>query len=299
MLAAFEQRLVEVLGAALPAPFTGRVRTAAGTLPGNGPAIVVAVVAAVPVAESFSSARDVRPASLPTFRRVARLQCTVAVDVVPGEGAGRAQRLAGIDDLIYQLTRPDLLTGRALDEAGVDQGFHLDALGFEAAAMPVAGTDNEPAALTLFARGLFWPVGIAGETGIVIGQVRLRSVTQPIVLAEPLPRLVAGGASAPLRLAVGATGRTDLTADAPPARAPFDRLSARLVNRAGGPGAGVLTGGEAGADGSRVVALVAGAAEVAYTPPAERGTEYLVLATEEAGVPGLELARFALRTMPA
>lgn len=164
--------------------------------------------------------------------------------------------------------------------------------------MPVTGAESGQADLAISAHGLFWPAGIAGETGTIIDEVRVRSVVQPLVLAEPLPRLVAGGPATPVRLALATAGRMDLRADGQ-AAAPFGSVTARLIGKGGGPGAGVLGGGVAGAAGSRVLALVAGAVEVAYTPPAAGALDHLVLALERDGGPGLELARFALRTAPS
>jgi len=77
---------------------------------------------------------------------------------------------------------------------------------------------------------------------------------------------------------------------------PFGSLAFAVFAADGGPGAGTLAGGTPGAPGVRVVPLVDNAATVTYTPPAEMGSEQLVIAIEDhEGGQGLELRRVPLR----
>lgn len=312
MLADFERRLAEVLGSRLPAPFAGRVTVAPAAAAGAGPLMQLAVGEVVPLDPDVGSVRpELAPGSL-ALRRVVRLRCQVAVEVVAGDGAGRAQRVAGVDALLHLVDGPDLRSGSALVEGG-DPGFLLEslrlagadvslALGAGAGALPALPALPAPPAVRLVAEGWFWPVGVAGETGEPIVEAQVRQVVLPIVLRPALTRLVAGSAPVAFDLALGAgaTLRVPGRGDPPPPPSPFGSVAVGLVGRAGGPGAGTLAGGADGPGGHRLVAVTGGHASATYTPPAAPTTDQLVVsafvvdAGGEARV-GLELARFPLR----
>jgi hypothetical protein len=102
----------------------------------------------------------------------------------------------------------------------------------------------------------------------------------------------------PLTIRVGTTGTTRLTEGAP-AVSPFGELAVRVVDAGGRPGAGGLAGGAAGPDGSRLITVAEGAAQVEYRPPAAAADDVLVVHVGRAdagagpGI-GVELARFPL-----
>ena len=109
MLAAFETRLTEVLGSRLQAPFAGRVIRRGDPAPGGaGPVIQLGVDSAEPLDPELASVRpEVVPGSA-ALRRVVRMRAVVGFDVVPTSTGGRAQRVLGVDRLIYELEDPDI-----------------------------------------------------------------------------------------------------------------------------------------------------------------------------------------------
>ncbi|HVF13860.1 MAG TPA: hypothetical protein VM942_04625 [Acidimicrobiales bacterium] len=295
MLADFERRLAEVLGARLPAPFAGRVVVAPEVPAGPGPVVQVAVGAVTPLDPDFGSIRRESAPGTADQRRVVRLRAQVGVEVTPGGGGGRAQRVAGADLLLHLLDGSDFRDGSALVEPG-DPGFLLDSLRVAGGDLSVAGT--EPA-VAVSAEGWFWPPGEVGETGEPIVEAQVRQVVLPIVLRPAVSRLVAGAGPVPLELVVGTTG-TMSVADGATIASAFGAVAVGLVGVGGGAGAGTLTGGDAGPGGRRVVAVADGRAVVTYTPPATAATDQVVVSAHvvdgggEARV-GLELARFRLR----
>src|SRR5688572_15881772 len=114
MIAEFEQRLVEVLGSRLPDPFTGRVVVAGGQEGGAQSRVVVGVVQATPLEPDFRHRRaEVVPGSA-DGRRVARLECRVALTVHPGQNGTRTQQMQLLDATLFALGAEDVLTGTAL-----------------------------------------------------------------------------------------------------------------------------------------------------------------------------------------
>jgi hypothetical protein len=162
-----------------------------------------------------------------------------------------------------------------------------------AATVPLDPGDATPVHVEAQADGLFWPVGLAGQTGIPIGEVRLRGVLVPVAVALAAPP-AAGGAPVDLTVRVGTTG-LDLRAGQPPAALPFDRLAMTLRGPGGQAGAGTLQGGLAGAQGVRLALLGDGEAKVKYAPPAGAAHDELIVALDDgAGGVGIELGRLAL-----
>jgi hypothetical protein len=178
MIADLELRLAGVIGAALPAPFTGRVSVSPGPLSGADPAVVLGTTSFTVLAPDFGS--DVRPEHAPPVadpRRVVRASCALAVEVRQGDGQGRPQQIAGLDALLYLLDSPEFRTGTALVD-GADHGFLLDSLQVLDGRTEVdhAVPDQPPVALTLAAVGWFWPPGTPGASGPAITDVRIHGL---------------------------------------------------------------------------------------------------------------------------
>src|SRR5438477_559479 len=124
MIAEFEQRLADVLGARLPSPFSGHVVVTPGTGVG-APSVLVGVRRVDRIDEAFGE----RPERVPGAddpRRVTRLRCQVALTV--HDAADRVAALRGIDVLLYAVDAPDFHDGSALRVTSGDPGFLIDNL---------------------------------------------------------------------------------------------------------------------------------------------------------------------------
>jgi hypothetical protein len=296
LLSEFEARLAEVLGSRLPAPFAGRVSVAPGTGPANQPAVILGVQQAEPVEPDIGSRRpEIVPGS-GDFRRVLRLACTVGLEVRPATNQGRTQQMQGLDALLYTLDEPDLRDGTALAGAA-DPGFFIQRMRLTAHQAPFLAEDETLARLTLCAEGWFWPVGQAGETGIAIGEVRIRGVRLPLeALMAATPAAGGPAVELTLRLTPAGTLRVTGPAGSPPGPPlPFGSLAVALFGPGMRPAAGSLDGVTPGADGVGLVTLSEGAATLAYVPPAEPAVDELVVALEDgAGGLGVELGRLLI-----
>jgi hypothetical protein len=285
VIAEFEQRLADVLGARLPAPFGGRVRVVPGNVPAAEPAVTLGVVRAERLADDLGGAPPVVAPGAPLPRRVVALRCTVDLEVRAATGQARAQQLQGVDATLHALDAPDLRRGAGLGGGAPDPGFLIHSMAIGDALLPLrpgAGAgEGGPVRVELVADGIFWPVGMVGETGATIGEVRLRGATLPIAV-ELAARPTAGGAPVDVTVTVGTTG-LDLRAGQPPAALPFDRLAMILRGPGGQAGAGTLQGGTAGADGVRLALLAAGQAKVKYAPPAGAAHDELIVALDDGG----------------
>ncbi|CAM5780271.1 hypothetical protein [Cellulomonas persica] len=298
MLTELESRLADVLGAALPAPFGGRVRRRGAAGPaGAGPVVRLGVQGYRPLEPDVFSTRPEVGAGAPTLRRVVRLHVTIGLDVTTDPPGDRLGELAGTDALLFALQEPAVRSASALVAPG-DQGFRLDGIEL----LEVGTQDDDPDVL-VGAEGWFWPVGVPGQDGRAIAHALVREVRLPMRLTLG-GALVAGGAAVACDLTFGATGALDV-ADGPggtPTTAPFGAVALRLLDDGGGPGAGVLDTA-ASPPGTTVVATVeADGAAFTYTPPAAAAREHLVvLAQAGTGADartGMELARFDLVVTP-
>ncbi|MET0662488.1 MAG: hypothetical protein ABWZ42_05085 [Ilumatobacteraceae bacterium] len=295
MLAEFETRFADVLGSRLAAPFGGRVRRRGAAAPnGNGPVIRLGVDSIQPLEPDFGSVRpEVVPGSADR-RQVLRLGVSVGVDIQPQNANDRLQELLGIDAVIYALQHPEMRSARLLVQPG-DQGFLLDWL-------HLGDSDlTEDADLVVHAQGWFWPVGQAGETGRPIERAFVREFRLPMQLGIEAA-IEAGGADVALNVVFGATG-TMQVARGSVATAPFGSVAMRLIDNGGGPGAGTLTGGEDGPDGTHLVPVADGAASVTYEPPGAPAVDHLVVSAHARDADGnervgVELARFDLVVAP-
>jgi hypothetical protein len=301
MISDFEQRLADVLGSRLPAPFTGRVAVAPDPVPGPGPDILLGVQQAEPAEADIGSQRpEVVPGSADR-RRILRLRCSVGIEIHPVASAGREQQMQGVDAILYTLDELDFQDGTALTEVG-DQGFLIQEMQIIESIVPLdpAADDAPPVSLALSAEGWFWPAGEAGEAGVQIGEVRIRGAILPLEIIPANPKLTSGGAPIELTLRLGTTGplRIDGEDGLPPL--PFGSLALALFDPGGRPGAGVLSGGTAGTGDAHLVDLADGTATFTYTPPTEAATDVLVVALDdgEDGM-GVELGQFTLEVREA
>jgi hypothetical protein len=296
MIADFEARLVDILGARLPAPFTGRTVLAPGAPPAADVQLVIGVLTATAVEPEFDTRRPEIVPGVADPRRVLRLNCTVGVEIRAAAAADRTQQMRGLDAALYALDAPDFQDGTVLDD-GTDRGFLIQSM-----SASEIGTPDPPVSLTpprfgfdLSAIGLFWPTGVTGQAGRAIGEIRVRGNTLPIELDPPDPVLVAGGAAAPLTVRVRVAGSMRLTA-ANTTALPFGQLAVKLISSGGRPGLGTLGGGTAGAAGVRIAPVANDAIAITYTPPATPGIDQLVVALDDGnGGMGIEIGRATLR----
>jgi hypothetical protein len=287
MIADFEQRLADVLGTRLPSPFGGHV----AVTPGNGVA-APSVLVGVRHVDHIDDAFGIRPELVPGAgdpRRVARLRCQVAL-VVHG-AADRVAALRGVDDVLYAVDAPDFQDGSALRVTSGDPGFLIDSLVLGTGDVADDGA-NGVSSVGVVAQGWFWPVGTPGQTGVVIGEVRVRGVVLPIEVAPARPSIVAGGAPITMTLQVQIAGLLRLGKTG---ALPFGQLVVQLFSPGGRPGSGSLMGGTPAVAGSRLLSLADGAATFDYVPPATPAADELVVALDDGeGGAGVELGRFAL-----
>ena len=204
MIAEFEQRLAEVLGGLMPAPFGGRVQVASGTPDADEPVVIVGVTHAERLPDELGGNRPAVAPGADQPRRVVRLRCTVALEVRAAENAGREQQVAGLDAALYALDDPGFRRGTPLAGGAADPGFLVHDLVVVEGLAPFDEDDPlAPAALSLRAEGLFWPPGVAGQAGDRVGEIRLRGVVLPLDVSLPLDAdLVAGGPAVTLTVRV-------------------------------------------------------------------------------------------------
>ncbi|CRZ14806.1 hypothetical protein [Mycolicibacterium neworleansense] len=295
MIADLEKRLADVLGGRLTAPLAGRVFVTPGPADTNQIAVLVGAVHAEVLAEKFGAGR--RPEQVPGAddpRRVVRLRCAMRIEVRPADNGTRAQTAAALDALLYELDSRELRTASALTAPG-DPGFVLDCLLPESVAVIPGEPDSLPV-VEVRADGWFWPPNAPGVTGVEITAALVRTAMLPVAL-QPWPLLIrAGDPVVPLTIRVGAAGTSRLTED-PPTVSPFGELAVRVVDAGGRPGAGSLSGGAVGPDGTRLITVADDAAEFRYEPPAAPADDQLVVYVAHDGASpsvGIELARFPL-----
>jgi hypothetical protein len=291
----FERRLADVLGARLTAPFAGRVDVPPGNLAGNGP-VVLAGVTRVRTSDSpFGGSKPELVPGANDPRRVLRLSCDITVEVRPGAPpADRTRQMQGLEQVLYALDAPDFRSGQALmSGAPADPGFFVQSLAIAEGIAVIDPTldDAPPVIVAARAEGWFWPVGVAGEEGIAIGEVRLRGASLPLSITPVRPALGAGGGPVELTVRVGAgTFGTFRLPDQP--ALPFGSLAFTVMDAGGRPGAGSLVGA---VDGVLIAPLNDNAATVTYQPPGAAAADLLVISLDDGeGGAGFEIARAAL-----
>ena len=237
-----------MLGAELPAPAAGAV----DVVPGDDDSqVVVSVVHAVPVANDFLASRRERVPGADGSRRIVRLKCDVSLEVRLRANQTRDDRLKAFDAALFFIEDPAFRSGRTLDGGDPDPGFFLHQLTLRSC--------DPPTVLNLDAEGFFWPVGSTGQTGEPIVGVRLRVASEPLLLEPTAPLLIAGGPQVALTVRMGSKGAMDVR-EGSVARQPFGQLVLRLTDAGGRAGAGTLTGGDAGPNGSRRITFSNGSA---------------------------------------
>lgn len=292
MITEFELRLAEVLAARLPAPFTGRVNVPPAALPGDGPVILAGVTHARATDENFARHRPEIVPGGSDPRRVLRLACDVSIEIRAGSGQGRPQQMRGLEALLYELDAPDFRTGQALaNGAPADPGFLIQSLQIRESFSAITPGTDETVTLQLSSEGWFWPVGIAGETGVVIGEIRLRGVVVPLAVAASRAQLIAGGP--PLDLTLRVVGGTSGTIALPGKPAlPLGSLAVKLQGPGARPARGTLVGG---VEGLLLAPLTDAGAVIQYQPPEEAATDELVISLDDGeGGAGIEIARYIL-----
>jgi hypothetical protein len=296
----FETRLAETLGTRIAAPFTGRVDVAPGPAPDAAVRVILGVVSAQIVDESLGSRPEVLPGD-PVPRRAVRLRCTVAVETNIAT-PDRAQQMDALQAALYALDDPDFRTGKALAD-GTDLGFVIHELqpSTIVASLHLDPKDEPPPriGIKVVATGLFWPVGVKGKAGDLIGEIRLRGGIVPLEIAPSNPRLVAGGPAVELTIRFNTTALS--IQENKTEKMPFGSIAVTLAGPGGKPGKGTLGGGVAGAPSTvRIIPVADNAATVIYTPPATPGSEELVVAFDngEQGL-GIEIGRARLATRSA
>ncbi len=297
MISEFERRLADVLGPRLPAPFTGRVDVPPGTLPGGKPVILVGVTHVEPVERYMGSQHPEIVPGANDPRRVLRLICDVSIQVFPGPSQGRPQQMLGLDAVLYALDAPEFRDGTAL--AGpADPGFLIQSLQAVdgAAVLDPSAPDAVPPGLTLKADGWFWPVGVPGQAGVAIGEIRIRGVIYPLEISPPQPLLTAGGAPVDLTVRVGSFDPIRVH-ELPLPELLFGSLAFVVLGPGGRPGKGTLVDS---VDGLRLVPLVDNQAVVTYQPPDEPARDELVVGLDNgADGLGIEIGRFPLNVQGA
>ncbi len=285
MLSEFERRLADVLGARLPVPFRGGVDVA----PGRDDAQVILSVRHVePLDEHLFGMRPEVVPGAPTHRRVVRLRCDVNLDVRLLATQSRSTQLRALDTVMYELDEPGFRSGARLQPTdGSDPGFLVQSM--------FVSLSDPPQSITLRAEGLFWPPDVTGETGVQIERAQVRISMQPINLIPARPRLNAGGETLELTIEFGATGTMRIERGGRVTALPFGSIVVGVEDAGGRPGAGALSGGNAGPGRSRTIAVTGGRAAFQYTPPAQPALDQLVVSLDdgEGGI-GIELGRFPL-----
>ncbi|MCP4624967.1 MAG: hypothetical protein GY850_15790 [bacterium] len=276
MVSDFESRLATVLGARLPAPFGGNVAVAGDddSAHGSQPRIFVGVYKTRSLPKDFGTNRTVRVPGVSDLINVLPLKVFVNINVIPAQNADRVQQLQGIEQINYLLDSEPFQTGTALADAG-DHGFQIHSMRVEESVVAVGDAPeiDRPAGISVVAEGIFWPIGIAGETGIDIDEIRLRGLTLDIRLEPATPHLNAGGAATTLFLMIDATASHRLGGDETPLA--FDRITVELQQPGGQPGAGSLAGGTAGSGNTRHLTITDGVATAVYTPPGTAAKDLL------------------------
>lgn len=297
MISDFEARLAEVLGTRIGAPFVGRVDVAPGPALEPAPRVILGVTAAESLDPDLGSARrnEVVPgAAVP--RRAMRLRCTVSLEA-RADPIDRPAQLQALDALLYALDVRDLRDGSGLTDAVTDRGFVIHEISPVQLGAPLEPDDDAPVALRLTATGLFWPIGVVGEAGTIIGEIRFRGSVLPLEVTPADPLLVAGGSAVELTIRFTTAGI--LLKSNPPsiAKLPFDAIAVALTSAGGKPGKGTLGGGTATPSGLRILPVAGDAATLTYTPPAAAGTDELIVGFEDGeGGMGIEIGRVPLRT---
>lgn len=296
MITEFEARLATVLGSRLPPPLSGTVSVSGNndSATGSQTRIFLGVFKTEFLPQGFGGNRNRQVPGAEGLRRVMPLRCYININVVLGAALGRDRLVVAIEQLHYLLDTEDFQTGRALLTSG-DQGFLISQMLIANGAIRVTNAPDagRPVGVTLVAEGIFWPVGVPGETGSPIEEIRLRGITLSIRLNPSKPEFQAGGSVQTLSIQITATSALRIGKKGPPLT--FNRIAVDLQQPDGQPGAGLLSGGTAGSGTLRHFDVIDSVAEVNYSPPATPSQDILLVGFDD-GADGLGqvMARFPI-----
>ena len=283
MISDFEQALATLLGLRLPVPFAGHVVVAPPPAAGADPMVVVGVTAITPTTPGFGDQLPQQTPAIASSHRVLRLDCVVTMTVVASTGHGRTQEADGVQQVLWALDDPDVRTGVALAD-GTDRGFVLEQLAITGGTTPLDPAADPPVATaaTAMTSGWFWPVGLTGAIGRVIGEVRVRGVALPVLVSPTSPTSTPGGPPVVITVSVQLAASTQLTTTgAAEQPLPFTGLIATLRGAGGTVATGTLVGGTGGTTTLRTYPVTNGTATVTYQPPGQGASDVLAVALDD------------------
>jgi hypothetical protein len=291
----FEARLADRLGKKISSP----VDVAPGTAPGADVRVVLGVVAAQLLDPDLGSRRDEVVPGDASPRRAMRMQCTVLLES-RAKPADRVKQMKTLDEAIYALDAADFRSGAVLADGANDLGFlirEMQQSGFVAPLAP--DTPDAPVAISVTAKGLFWPVGTKGAAGDLIGEIHFRGAAIAVEIFPAEPRFIAGSAAADLTIFFTVAAMVIKKGSVTPL--PFNSVVLTLAGAGDRPAAGTLTGGTDGKTPAlRIVAVKDGSATIKYTPPAKAAADELIVALDDgANGLGIEIGRAGLVTRSA
>lgn len=282
MISDFEARLATVLGAELPAPFGGVVAVGGGsdTAHENQPRLYVGAYRTEVKPQGFGGNRTIAVPEVEDLVRVVAMKVLVNISVLAASSADRVQQLQGIEQVQYLLDHERFQTGAALVDNG-DQGFLIERMQVRDAWIDVtnAPLEGRAAGITLEAEGVFWPIGVAGEAGVAIDEIRLRGLVIDLKQGVTLPDISAGGSPLVLQLHLEGLASQRLGGDG--SSLPFSHLALDLRQADGSPGAGSISGDSAGAGGVQFVVITDSLVSFTYTPPGSPAQDVLLVGFDD------------------
>ena len=296
MISDFESRLATVLGAQLPAPFTGTVSVSDSSDAANGsqPRIFVGVYKTQAKPQGFGGNRTIAVPGVSDRMRVMAMKLWIFVRVIHANNADRLQELQGLEQLHYLLDHESFQTGTALSDAG-DQGFLIERMsvaeGFSE--VPNAPLEENHAGIIIEAEGVFWPIGAPGETGVAIAEIRMRGLALDLELNTELPAFSVGDAPVEITLRLQSHAAHRIGGDDSPLS--LNQLALDLQQEDGSPGAGSFSADSPGAGNVQFANITDSRITLTYTPPASAAHDVLIIGFDngESGL-GQELHRFQL-----
>jgi len=297
MLSEFEQQFQTTLRTKLPAEIRDQVQVATGAT--NQTGILVGLRTAEPMPREFGSVRSEIAPGVDVPRRVVRLRCTLDCSFVPIDSTqDRATLMTWLGQVLYVLDDSDVRAGSAFTSVEPDPGFLIQSMNIESLESPfgIHATNPDRLQLSLTAEGWFWPVGEAGQAGVEIGEIRIRGAIHPVLLTPAKPAFVANGPALNLTITFEARGTSRITSSKLDSDT-FGNVTARLEKEDGTAGAGTLSGGTAGDNGTRLLPVTDDQVEINYTPPGIPGNDILLLSIDDnESSSGIEIGRFTLVT---
>ena len=295
MISDFEARLADRLGQKISSP----VDVAPGSDPGANVRVVLGVVAAQLLDPDLGSRRDEIVPGDAAPRRALRMECTVSLEA-RSNPVDRVKQMKTLDEALFALDAADFRSGAVLADGANDLGFVIHDMqpsGFAAPLTPVE--PDTPVAISVTAKGLFWPVGTKGQAGDVIGEIHFRGAAIAVEIFPANPRFLAGTAAVDLTIFFTVAAMVIKKGSVTPL--PFNTVVLTLAGAGGKPAAGTLTGGTDGKTPAlRIVPVKDGSATIKYTPPSKPAADDLIVALDDGnnGL-GIEIGRATLTTRSA